>query len=56
MVRDWLLELLTVTPSAIHSIVVTSKPVEHTTDAVSPTVSGMLMELTWIPEEEGEIN
>ena len=53
-VRDWLLELSTValfvaillTPSVIHSIVVTSKSVEHTIDTVSLIVSGMLMELT----------
>ena len=50
-VRDWLLELLTVTPSVSHSIVATSKSVEHTTDTVSPTVSGVWMELTWIPGE-----
>ena len=45
-VRDWLLELLMVTPSVIHSIVATSKSVEHTIDTVSPTVSGVWMELT----------
>ena len=45
-VRDRLLELLMVTPSLIHSIVATSKSVEHAIDIVSPTVSGVWMELT----------
>ena len=40
------LPIATVTPSVIHSIVVTSKPVEHSIDTVSPTVSGVWMELT----------
>ena len=54
-VSDWLLELLTVTPSLVHSIMVTSKSVEHTLiETVSPTVSGMLVELTWIPGEEAQ--
>ena len=48
-VSDWLLELPTVTLSVIHSIVMTSKPVEHTIDTVSPTVSGVWIELMWIP-------
>ena len=53
-VSDWLLELSiatvsTVIPSLIHSIVVAAKLAEHTIDTVSPTVSGIAMELISIP-------
>ena len=48
-VSDWL-ELATVMPSLIHSIVVTSKSVEHMIDTVLLTVSGIWMERIWRPE------
>ena len=44
-VSDWLVELATVMPSLIHSIVVTSKSVEHMIDTVLPMVSGVWTEL-----------
>ena len=43
-VSDWLLEVATVVLSVIHSMVVTSKSVEHTIDTVSLMVNGTWME------------
>ena len=48
-VSNWLVELATVMPSLIHSIVVTSKSVEHMIDTVSLMVSGVTTELSWRP-------
>jgi len=50
---DWLLELATVMPSLIHSMVVTSKSVEHMIDTVSLMVSGSQQSLVEDLQEEG---
>ena len=44
-VKDWLLELVTVVLSLIHSIVVTFKSAEQLIDTISQTVSGIWMGL-----------
>ena len=53
-VSDWLLELVTTVPSLIHSIVVTSKSVEHTIGTISLMVSGVTTELSSRPTSLGK--